>query len=232
LTSFSFKENWWAIQELGVLKPRKLFNLIRSPWYAPKSSAFSVYSIHNAILSADGNQLAVAADGLVTVYNMNTGEAIRRPERAAPDSKGATTGQNIDMVELAFTPTGKEPALLTVEMVTGSPKSFVLARLFDLKTKKETGRHILAEEQTKANPLGGGAPPAWIRPAAYFNAKGEPRILWGGKLLDGTTGKALHQFDGAFGVLVSRGGQYLVRLTQKQGAKTLGTEVRSLDNSL
>src|SRR5262249_33617115 len=101
------KDRWWAIQEPGKLKPRKTFKLTRSPFFAPNPNSYSTYAIRNAVLSPDAEQLAVAADGLVTVYDVKSGTVILQAARATPDSKGATSGQNTESVELAFGATAK-----------------------------------------------------------------------------------------------------------------------------
>jgi hypothetical protein len=118
--------------------------------------------------------------------------------------------------------------LLAVETVLGPPKSFVLARVFDLKEKKEIARKVLVEQKTTGSPT--STPPVFSRAYAYFTAKGEPRIVFDGKLLDGASGKVLSKFDAGAGLVVSRDGKYLVRLTHMQGDKQMSVEVWSLDN--
>jgi hypothetical protein len=69
-----------------------------------------------------------------------------------------------------------------------------------------------------------------VAPAqAYFTPKGEPRVLFGGNLIDGASGKVLHAFDAGVGLLVSPDGRYLVRLTRVQ-EKRMGVEVWGLEN--
>ncbi len=225
------RQTSWAIREIGKEKAISQFKLVRSPNYVPVPNGFSVYGIRNAVLTPDGKYLAVAADGLVTVYDTKTGEVVLQADRAAADPKGTTNGQNTDLVELVFAPAAHGPTLLSVETINGAPKSFVLARVFDVKAKKETSRKVLAEQPTKASPFGGAELPNWGRPAAYFNTKGEPRVIFNGKLLDGASGKALHQFHAGYGELVSQNGQYLVHLTTTSNPKKLGVEIWSLDNT-
>jgi hypothetical protein len=221
------KDATCTVQELGKPQPRKVFALARAPGFA---KAPGLYDFREAVVSPDGSRLAVAADGLVTVYDLATGQVVLQAERAVPDAK-STFGQITGKVSLAFPPAANEQTLLAVEMTTGPPKSFVLARLFDLKNKKETVRKILAEEKTQAGPFGPQALPNWGRAYAYFNSKGEPRILFDGRLFDAASGKALHQGDGGAGLNLSRDGKYLVRLTRKMGSKTMGVELWGLDNS-
>src|SRR5262249_34175874 len=127
-------------------------------------------------------------------------------------------------------PSADGQRLVAVEVVTGPPKSLVLARLIDLKAKKEIRRSVVAEEKTKANPFGGGGP-EWGLAQAYFNSKGEPRGIFGGKLIDGTSGKVLHRFNPGIRLLVARDGKCLVRVTRRSGEeKKLGLEVWGLEN--
>jgi hypothetical protein len=105
-----------------------------------------------------------------------------------------------------------------------------VARLLDLKEKKEAARFTLAEQDVKANPLGGNpVPPDWGRAYAFFTSKGEPRVLFDGKLIDGTNGKVMQTFDPGAGLILSRDGKYLVRLTRKKDDKPMGVELWGLD---
>jgi hypothetical protein len=54
-------------------------------------------------------------------------------------------------------------------------------------------------------------------------------IVVDGKLIDGVRGKALHELDSGAGMLMSRDGKYLVRLTQKPTDKKMAVEVWGLD---
>jgi hypothetical protein len=216
-----------GIQEPGKAKPRKTFQLVRAPSY--KKNPLS-NEIRQAVLSPDASQLAVAADGMVTVYDLATGKKVFHATRSAPEAK-TTFGQSVMVASLAFAPSQGEQKLLAVEIVTGPPKSFVLARVFDLKAKKEVSRKTLAQQATKGGRFGMNGPlPSWGRAHAYYTADGQPRILFDGKLHDGASGKVLHKFDEEQGVFVSQGGKYLVRLTGPKGDKTMGVEVWSLEN--
>ena len=132
-----------TIQELGKDKPRVTFDIVREALWAKNTEA---YAIRDAAFSPDGSQLAVAADGLVTVYDAAAGKKLFQAERAAAD------------------------------------------------------------------------------------AKGDPRILFDGKVIDGATGKQLQKFDPGAGLILSRDGKYLVRLLVTKDPKKLGVEVWSLDN--
>jgi hypothetical protein len=229
------KETSCKILEPGKDKTRTSFELVRSSTY---KTVPIHYAMQEVVLSPDGSQLAVAVDGLVTVYDVATGKRVLDAERAAPEVKN-TFGQMPVGASLAFAPSQEDKKLLTVEIVKGPPKSFVLARLFDLKEKKESdstkekkeaGHWILAEEETKAAQGGLGQKlPSWGQAHAYFTPKGEPRILFDGKLFDGASGKVLQKFDESKGLLVSRDGKYLVRMTPTKDEKKLNVEVWSLD---
>jgi hypothetical protein len=187
------------------------------------------YGICDAVLSPGGSQLAVAAEGIVTVYDVVAGKKLFEAPRAAPDAKGNSSYNN-ERVSLAFAPGKDEQKLLTVEIVTGPPKSFVLARLFDVKDQKEISHATLAEGETKVGAFGGVDGPKWGRAFAYFTSKGEPRILFDGKLLDGGTGKVLGEFDPGFALMLSRDGKCLVRVTTTKDVKKWAVELWNLDN--
>jgi hypothetical protein len=217
-----------TIQELGKAKPRKEFPLVRSKFLPADPGAYSIYAVNDAAVSPDGKQMAVAADGMVHVYDLTTGKVLFQANPLFADPQGKTNAQSSNRVSLAFAP-AKENTLLAVEIVTGPPKSSVVARVFDLKTKKETSRQTLAQEATKAAPFGGAAAPNWGRAYSYWNVKGQPRIIFDGKLFDVDNGKVLQQFNRGSDVIVSHDGKYLVRLTQKQGDKRFGVETWRLD---
>jgi hypothetical protein len=170
-------------------------------------------------VSPDGSQLAVAADGTIIVYDLATGKKLFEAARAAPEPK-KPGDQSPGTVSLAYAPSGSDPKLLAVEAVVGSKdptKDFVVTRQFDLKAMKETDKWTAAEHPYPVS--------------AYYTAKGEPRVLYDGKVLDGASGKELHKFDPGAGAFVSGDGKALVRMTQKKkDDKTLIVEVWSLDN--
>jgi hypothetical protein len=219
------KDTSCSIQEPGKDKPKKTFELVREAGWAKFTEA---YAIREAVLSTDGSQMAVAADGMVTVYDLGEGKKLFEAKRAAPDGKG-NSNHNDARVSLAFAPSQKEQTLLAVEIVTGPPKSFVLARVIDLKEKKEAKHWTLAEQETKAAAFG-VVPPDWGRAYAYFTGKGEPRILFDGKLFDGDTGKVLSEFDAGAGLILSRDGKTLVRLIRKKNDKKMIVELWSLES--
>jgi WD40 repeat protein len=219
------KDTSCSIQEPGKDKPRKTFDLVREAGWAKFTESYAIYE---AALSPDGSQMAVGADGMITVYDLKEGKKLFEAKRAAPDAKGNSNHNNA-RVSLVFAPSEKEQTLLAAEIVTGPPKSFVLARLFDLKEKKETQRWTLAEEKTKAAAFG-VLPPNWGRAYGYFTAKNEPRILFDGKLIDGANGKSLSELDPGAGLILSRDGKYLVRVTRKKDDKKMGVELWSLES--
>src|SRR5262249_12094297 len=149
-----------------------------------------------------------------------------------PDPKGNSSAAQVNRVSLAFAPRPKADTLLAVEIVTGAPKHSVVARVFDLAGNKEKSRQVLAQEAAKAATFGGALPPNWGRAYGYWNSKGEPRVIFDGKLLDAATGKTLQQFNSSYGVIVSRDGKYLVRLIGKEGDKKLRVETWSLDTDI
>jgi hypothetical protein len=219
------KDTSCSIQEPGKEKPKKTFDLVREAGWAKFTEA---YAIREAVLSPDGSQMAVAADGMVTAYDLGEGKKLYEAKRAAHDAKG-NSNHNDARVSLAFAPSQKEQTLLAVEIVTGPPKSFVLARVIDVKEKKEIKRWTLAEQETKAAAFG-VAPPDWGRAYAYYTGKGEPRILFDGTLFDGDTGKKLSEFDPGAGLILSRDGKTLVRLNRKKNDKKMSVELWSLES--
>jgi hypothetical protein len=223
------KDATCTVQGPGKAKARRSFRLLRSRWYANNPL---YYAIRDAALTPDGSRLAVAADGWVSVYDLGTGKKVLQAARAAPEDKtGRGIGRNTERAALAFAAAQDEPRLLAVETVTGAPKSFVLARLFDLKANKEVGRRVLAEQATKPGAFNQGLP-LWGPAHAYFTAKGEPRVLFDGKVFDGASGKALHRFDPGVALLVPRDGKCLVRLTRPKGEEPkMGVEIWSLENA-
>jgi hypothetical protein len=213
-----------AVQELGKPKPRLTIDLARS---AAHKAVPGLGAIYDVAVAPDGALLAVAADGMVTVYDLATGKRVFDAERAAPEFK-TTFRQQPAGSSLAFAPGGEEPKLLAVERVAGPPKDFVLARLIDLKAKKEAGRWMLAERENKPAPAPQTVAP-WGGAHAAFTAKGEPRIFFDGKLIDGASGKVLERFDEGFGVSVSRDARYLVRRTRTKDEKKMRVEVWGLE---
>jgi hypothetical protein len=216
-----------TIQELGKAKPRQVFKVVRADGYQ-KIPGF--YDFLAAAVSPDGSQLAVGADGFINVYDLATGKMVLQAERATPDAK-STWGTRMGSVSLSFGPDAKEPQLFTVEIVQGAPKSFVLARLFNLKENKEVRRKVLVEQPVQAAaPFQHSKTPLWGAAFGYYTPKGEPRVLFEGKLFDAGSGQVLHQFDRGAGMHVSRDGKHLVRLLRK-GEKTFDIELWNLDNS-
>jgi hypothetical protein len=223
------KDTACTILEAGKAKPRRTFKVLRGEGY-DTHTVYSSFGIHDALVSPDGSQLAVAAEGTLTVYDLVTGKEVFRAERAAPPGDpGKGGGQATAMVSLAFSPTGDEPKLLAAEVVTG-PKTLVLARLFDVKAAKESARWVLADAPTKV--VAFDAPRPWDGVHAYFTAKAEPRLIFDGKVIDGGTGKVLHHFDAGVRVLVAADGKHVIRLTRAAGdPKKLGIEVWGVENA-
>jgi WD40 repeat protein len=203
-----------TIQEPGKDKPSASFEL-------PRAANGHWSGIHDVVTSPDGSQLVVAADGAIFVHDMAKGKKLFEAARATPEPKKGGD-QWVGDVALAYAPSASEPKLLAVESVVGSEgakKDFVVARLFDLKEMKELGKWSIAEHEYP------------LTASAYFTAKGEPRILYEGRVIDGATGKDLHKFDPGVCTFVSRDGKALVRMTKKKkDEKLMGVEVWSLDN--
>jgi hypothetical protein len=204
-----------TIQEPGSKKARASFELTRTTEYKKNEPWIKFQDV---VESPDRSQLAVAADGTIIVYDLAKGKKLFEAARAAPEPE-KSGDQYPSNVSLAYAPSASEPKLLAVETVVGSgrQKDFVLARLFDLKNKKELGKWKLPMQRDFSS--------------AYFTAKDEPRILHDGKLIDGATGKELHKFDPGFCTFASRDGKVLVRMTKKKmDDKTMTVEVWSLDS--
>jgi hypothetical protein len=73
--------------------------------------------------------------------------------------------------------------------------------------------------------------PLFTRAYTSFTSKGEPRVIFDGKVIDPAAGKVLHKFDGGGGVLVSRDGKYLVRMiVSKKDEKQIGVELWGLED--
>jgi hypothetical protein len=216
-----------TIHEPGKDKPRTTFDLTRAADHKTKEYWFK---IQDTVMSPDGSQLAVAADGTIIVYELATGKKLFEAARAAPEPKKGGDPVTIG-VSLAFASSASEARLVAIESLSGVPKNVALARLFDLKEKKEIGKWTVAERENKPAQLGQGASPWSGDVSAYYNAKSEPRILFDGKVIDGASGKELHKFDAGAGTWVSRDGKALVRLTKKKKEdRTMTVEVWSLDN--
>jgi hypothetical protein len=203
------------IQDPDKDKPRATFEITRSADYKTKGYWFKLDEV---VVSPDGSQLAVAADGTIIVYDMATGKQLFEAGRAAPvPKKGGDpfTG----LVSLAYAPGAANPKLLAVETVIGSnapQKDFIVARQFDLKEMKEITKWKVDEHPYPVS--------------AYYTSRGEPRILFDGKVIDAASGKELHKFDPGAGTVVSRDGKALVRTTGKKEGKTMAVEVWSLEN--
>jgi hypothetical protein len=218
-----------TVREPGKDKPRATFEVTRAADYKTKSAWFMIQQV---AVSPDGSQLAVAADGAIVVYDLATGKKLFEPARAAPEPKKSGDPMSGAM-SLAYAPAGSEPKLLAVEWVVepqgpqgpqkggplgaGPQKQYILTRLFDLKAMKEVGSW---KAEGHPSPV-----------SAYYTAKGEPCVLYDGKVVDGASGKELYSFDPGAGAAVSADGKALVRVTKKRKEdKTMTVEVWSLDN--
>jgi hypothetical protein len=228
-----------TIQEPGKDKPRTSFELRRAAEHQKKEYWFNV---QDAVVSPDGSQLAVAADGTIIVYDLTTGKKLFAEARAAPEPKkgGDPFPGN---ASLAYTPSANDPKLLAVETVVGTQearKDFVLARQFDLKNLKEMGKWSIPTPPGKGGPILGDPNGLAKQPgeeysravSAYYTAKSEPHILYHGKVFDGASGKQLYKFNPGTCTFVSRDGKALVRVTKtKKEGKTMVVEVWSLDTA-
>jgi WD40 repeat protein len=207
-----FHNGLCTMQEVGKAKPRLTFKLLRGVKPA------DLTEIDCAVFSPDGSRMAVATRyGPIAIYDIKTGKATFQAALLA-SGKGAYG----ELTSLAFGPSADEPKLLVVEFGTGQ-KMNVVARVFDLKTKKETSRLQLSQQK----PLAG----YWMcRAHACFTAKAEPLVYFDGKAHNVATKKMLHEFDQAAGVSVSRDGKYIVRLTAGKANRHLkGIEIWSVD---
>jgi hypothetical protein len=219
-----------TIQEIGKAKPRQVFKLERAgkalfaggPLVNLEDTGFD-----DAVLSPDGKSLAIAADNAVHVYDIASG---KRTFQAPGLLAGDTRRYSFFRAALAFAPSGEESRLMAVESVPDRDKGkFVaVARVFDLKTKKETVRTTLLEGGEAKQ--GATKSPAWGQAYPYFNAKGEPRVLFESKLFDVAADKVLQESSQGYGYILSRDGKYVVRLTGVTSDKNkLGMEVWSMD---
>jgi WD40 repeat protein len=214
-----------TMQEIDKAKPRVRFELKRAVF---KNDYWS--KIHDVVVSPDGSQLAIAADGTVIVYDLAKGKKLFEASRAAPEPKKGGELFTAD-VSLAYAPAGTSQLLAVESLTVGTPgftvigdrvdgkaaqKEFALARLFDLKNKKEEGKWRLA------GPSGAVS--------AYYTAKGEPRFLCNGKVIDGANSKELHKFNPGVCTFASRDGKALVRVTKKKKEdKAMTVELWRLD---
>ena len=111
-------------------------------------------------------------------------------------------------------------------------KVSVRARVFDIKTKKETMRSTVFDGPVEEREVY-AARDIGIRPInshCYFNSKSEPRVVFAGKIYDAANGKTVHEFDPGRGVQISRDGRYLVRLPGSTAdKKKIGIEIWSID---
>jgi hypothetical protein len=203
-----------TVQEPDKDKPRISFDIARVAGYEKQSYWFRIQDV---AMSPDGSQLAVAADGAIIVYEMASGKKLFEATRAAPETKTSNDPMSRS-VSLVYAPGPSDPKLLAVESVTvPKGKDFVQGRLFDLKEMKEASKWTAAEHPYPVS--------------AYYTAKGEPRVLYDGKIIDGANGKELHKFEPGAGTVVSRDGKALVRMTKKSKEdRTMTIELWSLDN--
>src|SRR5205085_5600098 len=125
-------------------KPRISFDIQRAEGYKTKPRLNHMY---DAVVSVDSKQLAIAADSVVTVYDLATGKKVLDTKRPCPEPK-TNIDQSVSSTSLAFAP--KEQKLVVTEVVTGAPKDFVQTRIYDLKEKKEIGKATLVERENKS----------------------------------------------------------------------------------
>jgi hypothetical protein len=209
--------------EPGKTKPRKTFAISRSAAYSMTINA----KVNDTVLSADGSKLAVAADGMLHVYDFVTGKVLYQGVRVVPEIKpGPGIAPHVKMAALAFAPTSDK--LLVVESVYAPPKSFVQSRYIDLKEKTELNKTRLVDAAPQAGVF--KSLPTTAVGQAFFTPQGEPRVLCDGKLFDGGTGKLLHQFAADTTLIASREGKYLVRISRSTTDKArFAADVWSLE---
>jgi hypothetical protein len=224
------RETKCNVQDLDKDKPRLTFDIERPEDYKKKAGLNRWY---DAVVSADSKYLAVAVGGIVTVYDLATGKRILNSTRPCAEVKKLPTDQAVIQTSLAFAPSTTEPKLLVTERVDGVPKDFILARLYDVKEKKEMGKVTLLEHDNKSKqtPFGGDFS-GWQDVRSHFTASGEPRVIFvknkdpkgidfsapkEAKMFDAATGKELTKFDAGSSCEVSPDGKYMMLLKPKSG---------------
>jgi hypothetical protein len=227
-----------TVQEIGKAEPRQTFKLDRAggamnPTNPTNPNFFGNTEFDDAILTPDGKTLAVAVDNMVNVYDIKTGKRIFEAPRLSPAKTAITAPVR---ASLAFAPSGEEPKLLAVETISNIKKDkwLTVARVLDIKTKKESARATLSEVKKAPNQIPGmlfTISTNWGVAYPYFNAKGEPRVLLGLKLFDVATGKVVQKTDVPEKYIASRDGRYVVRLTgtTRGDERKMGVEVWSVD---
>jgi hypothetical protein len=212
-----------TVYEAGKDKPRTTFELTRT---ANWKKDWVFFSFRDAVVSPDGSQLAVAVDGMIIVYELATGKKLFEATPSVPEPKGGGDLFPVTM-SLVYAPSANEPKLLAAELIVARPsgglgvkeekKPFVMVRQFDLKAMKETSKATVGDK--------------WTGASAYFTSKGEPRVLYDGKVIDADNGKELYKFDPGAGAFASRDGKALVRtIKKKKDDRTMTVEVWSLEN--
>jgi WD40 repeat protein len=204
-----------TVQEVGKDKPRITFEVKRAAEY--KTRDYWLW-VSDVVVSPDGSQLAVCADGAINVYDLATGRHLFAPSQPVPAPKKNADARSAGGA-VAYAPAAETPTLLAVESVVGASgfKDYVLCRQFDLKEMKEIKKWTVTERHYPV--------------FAYYTAKGQPRVLYDGKILDGTSGKEVHSFDAGAGAIMSRDGKVLVRVTKKKKEeRTTTVEVWSVDS--
>jgi hypothetical protein len=219
----------------GEQKPSKTFQIVR---YHLPGAPGDLMPADSVAVAPGGRRVAVAADGVVHVYDTATGKPIYQSPRAWTESGRMV----VNLASVAFPDSPDDDRLLVVEDFRGrvvglsaAPGSTTQVRLFDLARKKE----LLRKELAGPGRLGTVTSCDYAR--AYFTTKGEPRVFYVErrkdartsrilcKLLDGASGKMLHEGDSRPGrYLLSPDGRYLARITARGSSKT--AEVWSLEN--
>jgi hypothetical protein len=177
-------------------------------------------------LSADGSSMAVSSDDSVTIYDLKSGKVTyqsptkaRKPDDLLNSSFFRTT--------LAFGPLKQEEKLLVIDHVSTLAKAHVLARVFDVKAKKEICRATVFEKAAAPGKL---PEPFRLVAHPYFNSKGEARVLLEGKVYDVAAGKVVNEFDPGKGTSVSRDGQFMARCVPSAAdMKKMNIEIWEMD---
>jgi hypothetical protein len=209
-----------TVHEPGKDKPRQNFNLA-----VPE--AFGLPFVSAAALSPDGSLLAVDIGGAISVYDLKIGKQTYRATAAIADADRSN-----DLVQrsiessasraLLFSPSKDDVKLLAVEFGYVKKRDFVVARLFDLKKEEPIARATIHDKKATLDIDGVYYAPtySWEAGSPFFTSKGEPRVLFEGKIYDATSGKVLAEFDQGAGAHITSDGKYLVRLIQSSKKKT------------
>ena len=193
-----------TIFESGSMKIKSTMKLARN-----RNAVFVVQnSIRSVAVSADGAYLAVSYDGKIDVFETKTGQIIYQPVPLVTPEMNRKSTQFVCESSMLFSATGDR--LYVIENVVQGKQGVAQVRLFDFKNKKELSRFTLPADKRREKIVVGGT--AAARGLIYFTPQGEPRVLQGENILDGTQGALLHKINAGLAAYVSHDGKYLVRV--------------------